>query len=289
MVFSPDGHRLATASADATVRLWDADTGQPLGAPLTGHTDAVWSVVFSPDGHRLASTGGDNGAAVGRRHRAARAPARVTRWGPGGGVRPGRAPPGHGSYDSTVRLWDAETGRPLGDPLTGHTGGERVAFSPDGHRLATAAGQHGAAVGRRRRPTAGDPLTGHKPGVQRGVQPDGHRLASASDDTTVRLWDTDTGHPSATRSTATPAWFAVWRSPPTAGGQRPSDGTVRIWDVSTGGPLGVPHGHTDVVTGVAFSPDGRLLASSGGDGPVRMWGAVSGGPRRTLQGHCGGI
>ena len=40
MAFSPDGHRLATGSDDHTVRLWDAATGQPVGQPLTGHTDA---------------------------------------------------------------------------------------------------------------------------------------------------------------------------------------------------------------------------------------------------------
>ena len=98
-MFSLDGHRLASAGFDGTVRLWDPDTGQPLGAPLTGHTDAVLSVAFSPDGHRLATAGND----------------------------------------ATVRLWNPDTGQPLGAPLTGHTGPVRsVAFSPDGHRLATA-------------------------------------------------------------------------------------------------------------------------------------------------------
>ena len=55
VAFSPDGQRIVSGSADTTVRLWDAATGQPIGDPLTGHTDAVDSVAFSPDGKRIVS------------------------------------------------------------------------------------------------------------------------------------------------------------------------------------------------------------------------------------------
>jgi hypothetical protein len=58
VAFSPDGKRIASGSwdkTDKTVRVWDAGTGQPIGQPLTGHTDPVNSVAFSPDGTRIAS------------------------------------------------------------------------------------------------------------------------------------------------------------------------------------------------------------------------------------------
>ena len=72
--FSPDGKRIVTASADKTARLWDAETGKQIGAPLVGHEDAVWSAAFSPDGKRIVTA----------------------------------------SDDKTARLWDAETGKQIG-------------------------------------------------------------------------------------------------------------------------------------------------------------------------------
>ena len=131
VAFSPDGQRIVSGSNDKTLRVWDAATGQPIGQPLTGHTDPVVSVAFSPDGHRVVS----------------------------------------GSTDKTVRVWDADTGQQIGSPITGNTGMvESVAFSPDGHRIASGSLPDGAGVGRGHRPTdrPADHRP-HRRGVQRGV------------------------------------------------------------------------------------------------------------------------
>ncbi len=259
---SPDGALLATASEDATVRLWDPATGQPHGAPLTGHDGAVWSVAFSPDGTLLASAGSDR----------------------------------------TVRLWETATGQPRGEPLEGHSGAVRsVAFSPDGALLVTAgdlatAGDDGTvrlwetATGR----PHGALLTGHTGGVTAmAVTPGGALLASAGADGTVRLWETATGQPRGKPLTGhTGAVRSVAFSPDGALlASAGADGSVRLWDTPTGRPHGEPlEGDSGAVQSVAFGPDGDLLASAGEDGAVWLWETATGRPRgEPLRSHTGAV
>ena len=178
MAFSPDGHRIVTGSADSTVRVWDADTGQPVGEPLTGHTGAVVGVAFSPDGRRVGhrrSTTRRCGCGTPTPATRRRAADRPHRTGARCGVQSRRRTRiVTGGDDKTVRVWDADTGQPIGEPLTGHTDAVcSVAFSPDGRRIVTGSGDETVRVwdadtGH----PVGEPLTGHTGhGGRCGVQP----------------------------------------------------------------------------------------------------------------------
>ena len=113
VAFSPDGRRLASASSDRTVKVWDAATGEEIRT-LKGHTQPVMSVAFSPDGQRLASASDDEtvkvwDAATGEEIR--------TLKGHTGWVRSvAFSPDGHTLASAgldTVKLWDAATGEEI--------------------------------------------------------------------------------------------------------------------------------------------------------------------------------
>jgi hypothetical protein len=179
--------------------VWDAATGQAIGAPLR-HEEPVYSAAFSPDGRRVVTASEDQTAQVwdAATGQAIGTPLRHEGWVTTAAFSPDGRRVVTASEDQTAQVWDAATGQAIGAPLRHEERVYTAAFSPDGRRVVTASGDQTAQVWDAATGQAiGAPLRHEERVYTAGFSPDGRRVVTASEDRTARVWDVLFGSPEA--------------------------------------------------------------------------------------------
>ncbi len=280
LAYNPDGSRLALATTDGTVLIWDANNGTEL-LRRDLHTQTVWALAFSPDGKSVASTGSDGTVKIwdintGKLHQDIRAHESEIQ---SVAFHPHKPIVASGGQDATVKLWDTTTGKEI-QTLRGHkTALSCVAFSPDGLSLVSASSNGNLKIWDLQTGRIVQSLTGDTGGVLSvAFSPDGRYLAKACKDGSVRIWHVTTGLERMAFRGHTAPVECVDFSPDCqrVASISPGDGIAKVWDL-TRHPEYATFARTDAdVEAIVFADEGRRLLSVTVRGKLQSWDASTG-------------
>jgi WD40 repeat protein/DNA-binding Xre family transcriptional regulator len=278
ITWSPDGTKIATASRDTTLKIWNVDTGECL-AVLFGHKSTVRAVAWSPDGKKILSGSRDKTLKIWDALKFEEITLQIDpsdEWIRAVAWSPDSKKIVSSGDDCNCTTWDAETGDRL-QIFVGHKKPVRaVAWSPDGTKLLSASDDKTLKIWDAETANCIQSLCNHKNWVRGAMwNPDGTKIVSTGRDRSILVWDAMTGkclfafpekHQSAIRSVA-------WSPNDKYIVSGSDDYTINVWDVYKKELIQfkeqLKHGH--YVTTVAWSPDSTKFASGSRDKKVKIW------------------
>jgi WD40 repeat protein len=316
VALTPDGHRVISASADRTLKLWDLQTGQLLRT-FAGHEGPVNAVAPTPDGRFLVSASHDRTLKI---------------WDLMNG-RPVRTLAGHrgrvsamvvtpdgryalsGSLDGTLKLWDLATGVAVLGRDEHSRGVSALTLTPDGRCALSgstdgtltflaldASRAHGPPDVRYRTDDTPKPLVldtwrelrnwaEHPCGVGAlAMTPDGAHALAGYTDGSLKLWDIRSGWLRLS-FLGHSDWIAALAVTPDGRSalSGADDATLKLWDFESGQEIRTFSGHAAFVRAVAIHPDGRHALSGSDDQTLKIWDVERGQELQAAPGHTGRV
>ncbi|MGF1481129.1 MAG: WD40 repeat domain-containing protein [Cyanophyceae cyanobacterium] len=273
LAFSPDGEVLVSGGSfnDPTVVFWSVENGKKLDR-LRAQREAVLTLAFSPDGNLLVSSGSDGGI-------------NLWNWQTGEfqasflenasnilslAITPDSEVLVSGGLDG-IKVWDLIPQRPLYTLASYGLPVYSLAMNPNGYIFASGDNSGRVIFWNLRTGTIISEFSAHTESIRGLVYtPDGNRLITGSNDRTVKVWDLLSGQLLYTFTGHTGPIRGLVLNPDGETLASASNDGVRLWNIRTGEPLSwLPN--DDWVESVAFSPDGRLLASGAFNRTINVW------------------